>query len=374
MRILIGGSPCTAWSCAQWVDRETKAEGLGWELFKNYLIAKEKFKPDFFLYENNVSASKAIKEQISTELGVELQVINSLCFVPQSRNRFYAHNIPNVPQPDDRGVKLSDILVSGVPLRAEKTSCLDANYFKGGNLINYKRQSAERLVVAEEIVLLDTPTVLRDLSGILADKLRKRGVSLDDIYVAVGYKDKQGSTVTLGLMDYAAYTDASKRDRGHRIPIEVEKATTYGYEVVSGKIHAGDGWFKTILQTDGIYWVRWLTVTEACRLQTMPDDYVRGATKTSAYRGLGNGWTADVIIHILSHMNIPKDEPIEVLSMYDGIGTGRYCLDKLGFTNVTYYAYEIDKNAMEIALSNYPDIVQCGDAFDVRKDGWVLKK
>lgn len=29
-------------------NRETEPSGMGWELFKNYLIAKEKFKPDFF--------------------------------------------------------------------------------------------------------------------------------------------------------------------------------------------------------------------------------------------------------------------------------------------------------------------------------------
>lgn len=57
IKLLIGGSPCTFWSIAQKKNRETKAEGLGWELFKNYLIAKEKFKPDFFLYENNWSAA-----------------------------------------------------------------------------------------------------------------------------------------------------------------------------------------------------------------------------------------------------------------------------------------------------------------------------
>lgn len=44
----------------------------------------------------------------------------------------------------------------------------------------------------------------------------------------------------------------------------------------------------------------------------------------------------------------------------------QYCLDKMGFTNVKYYAYEIDPYAIKIALSNYPDIVQCGDAFQIR--------
>ena len=71
IKILIGGSPCTYWSVAQKKGREVEAEGLGWELFRNYLIAKEKFKPDFFLYENNKSAAQPIKDQISHELGVD---------------------------------------------------------------------------------------------------------------------------------------------------------------------------------------------------------------------------------------------------------------------------------------------------------------
>ena len=58
-----------------------------------------------------------------------------------------------------------------------------------------------------------------------------------------------------------------------------------------------------------------------------------------------------------------------MLSMYDGIGTGRYCLDKMGFKCIRYFAYEIDKYAIQTATSNYPDIIQCGDAFQVRNEG-----
>lgn len=47
IKLLIGGSPCTHWSIARTAGRETEPSGIGWELFKNYLIAKEKFKPDF---------------------------------------------------------------------------------------------------------------------------------------------------------------------------------------------------------------------------------------------------------------------------------------------------------------------------------------
>ena len=114
-------------------------------------------------------------------------------------------------------------------------------------------------------------------------------------------------------------------------------------------------------------------MTEAARLQTMPDDYMKSVSAQQGYKGLGNGWTAEVIIHQLKYglKDIPKDYSIEVLSMYDGIGTGRYCLEKMGFTNITYKAYEIDKYAMTVANDNYPDIIQCGDAFQVRNDDWV---
>lgn len=109
IKILIGGSPCTYRSVAQKKGREVEAEGLGWELFRNYLIAKEKFKPDFFLYENNKSAAQPIKDQISHELGVDLMHINSALVSAQNRQRFYAFNW-NVDQPADRGIMLKDIL------------------------------------------------------------------------------------------------------------------------------------------------------------------------------------------------------------------------------------------------------------------------
>lgn len=62
MKLLIGGSPCTHWSIAQTKNRETEASGIGWELFLNYRIARDKHKPNFFLYENNKSMSPAIRE------------------------------------------------------------------------------------------------------------------------------------------------------------------------------------------------------------------------------------------------------------------------------------------------------------------------
>lgn len=127
IKLLIGGSPCTKWSIAQ-KNRETEPSGIGWGLFRNYVIAKEKFKPDLFLYENNKSAAQPIKDEISKELGVDLIYINSALVSAQNRQRFYAFNW-KVEQPQDRGILLADILESGQDLCGnEKSYCLTASY------------------------------------------------------------------------------------------------------------------------------------------------------------------------------------------------------------------------------------------------------
>lgn len=129
MKLLLGGSPCTHWSIAQTKNRETLPEGLGWELFRNYLLAREKYHPDYFLYENNKSMASAIREQITAELGVEPILINSVLVSAQNRQRLYWTDIPGVEQPADRGIVLRDILDSGLPL-GEKGYALKASYAK----------------------------------------------------------------------------------------------------------------------------------------------------------------------------------------------------------------------------------------------------
>ena len=116
MRLLLGGSPCTHWSIAQTRNRETQPKGLGWELFRNYLLAREHFRPDFFLYENNTSMASAIRAQITAELGVEPILINSALVSAQSRQRLYWTNIPGIEQPEDMGILLRDILETSPPL------------------------------------------------------------------------------------------------------------------------------------------------------------------------------------------------------------------------------------------------------------------
>ena len=300
-RLLIGGSPCTFWSISQSPEkRETTCDGMGWELFKNYLIAKKKFKPDVFLYENNESISNEIQSEIEKQLGVNLLHINSALVSAQARHRIYATNLKvDTSNLSDRNIRVKDIL--------------DYNFHKENLLDEVKFNGKDDTKNNNRLVRIGT----------------------------IG-KGGQGERV-YSINGKSCTLSANGGGRGAKT----------GLYLINNE-------------------VRKLNPLEAERLQTLPDNYTlcNGVPETQRYKCIGNGWTAQVVIWILSHMNIPKDYPIEVLSMYDGIGTGRYCLDKMGYTNVTYKAYEIDKYAMTVANNNYPDIIQCGDAFQLREDDW----
>lgn len=86
------------------------------------------------------------------------------------------------------------------------------------------------------------------------------------------------------------------------------------------------------------------------------------------YKMLGNGWTVDIIAHILSFIPNIKNEEIIVLSMYDGMSCGHIALDKLGANIKQYFATEIDKYCIETTKANYPNTVQLGDAMYVRSE------
>ena len=143
------------------------------------------------------------------------------------------------------------------------------------------------------------------------------------------------------------------------------------YEVKDGQITIKDKQYPIKLP-DGYYIIRKLTVKECKRLQTIPDWYEFPVSDTQAYKMIGNGWTVEVIKHLLSHIPNIQDEEIEVLSMYDGMSCGQIALREMGCNITKYYATEIDKYAIQTTLHNFPNTIQLGDAFQVRENGWHL--
>ena len=322
VKLLIGGSPCTHWSIAQTKNRETEASGIGWELFLNYRISRDKYQPDYFLYENNKSMSPTIRAQITAELGVEPVLINSALVSAQNRQRFYwvgkrepdgTYSRVPVEQPEDRGILLRDILEIGIAWQ-EKSYCITATEYKGSNA-EQTLTKHRRTMVAEPIRIGPAPE-------------------------SVEWPD--GKTYSV-------------------------------YQVCDGLITIKSKQYPINLP-DGFYIIRKLTVTECKRLQTVPDTYAFPVSDTQAYKMLGNGWTVDVIAHIMRHFAGLTEEPVEVLSMYDGMSCGHIALDNLGVNVTAYYATEIDKYAIQTTLHNYPETVQLGDAFQVRKEDWKVEQ
>lgn len=70
------------------------------------------------------------------------------------------------------------------------------------------------------------------------------------------------------------------------------------YLVNDGQITIKGKTYPIKLQ-DGKWILRKLTVRECARLQTVPEWYEFPVAETRAYRLLGNGWTVDVIAHII---------------------------------------------------------------------------
>ena len=229
--IVIGGSPCTWWSVARSSKakhkREVVCSGLGWNLFMCFYMAVKESGAKYFLYENNFSISKDIKEKISEMLGVEFIVIDSAKFSAQHRKRCYWTNIP-VKEIVDKGIDLQDIL--------EK---------------DYEKIS--------KFKVKRTPSRIRMWND---GKGRADGAICCD---NITRKHKSG-TVT------------SKQDRNYN----------------AGLIQFED-------------FCRFLTYTEQERLQTLPDGYTdAGISGGQRSLAIGNGWTVDVIAHILS--GIPEED------------------------------------------------------------------
>ena len=348
IKILLGGSPCTHWSIAQKNDRETQPNsGLGWELFLNYKIALDKYKPDYFLYENNKSASQAIKDEICNQLGTPLQYINSALVSAQNRERFYVHNWDS-PQPQDKGILLKDILEHGI-VEKEKAYCLCSDH-TGTTRDYFKKHQSQ--VVFEPV----------RLGSIGSNSQAHRVYSCygKSITLSANGGGQGGKT---GLY-FVPLPDAL-------VGLVCDKGKIY--TVADGRIETKSGVWNVNLP-DGLYIIRKLTVNEAKRLQTVPEWFSFPVSDQQAYKMIGNGWTVDVIKHQLSYIPNIMNEEIEVLSMYDGMSCGQIALEEMGCNVVRYYATEIDPYAIKTTQHNFPNTIQLGDAFQVRDEKWCIQK
>ena len=337
---IVGGSPCTYWSIAQKNNRETEASGLGWELFSQYVRAIKEVKPKFFIYENNKSMSNAIRESITKTFGFEPICINSALVSAQNRQRLYwvgkrnadgTYSKVDVKQPEDRGILLKDVLDN--PIRfsrrdglyecKDKELAICSSDWRGINRNQMQNAIAEPVNITNEgksqtikaqyqqssIANFCKYTSTYGATGV-AEPVRVGALPRPngELSTSQGFRVYSTEGKSVGLKGNAGGTGG--KTGLYAIPVEFEndkpiKATscadgkTYTvYEVKNGLITI-KGKQYPIKLVDGYYIIRKLTVSECKRLQTVPEWYEFPVSDTQAYKMLGNGWSVDVITHLI---------------------------------------------------------------------------
>ena len=287
--LLVAGFPCQSYSVAGLQKFQDDPRDMS----KVLLDALKGLDVDKILIENVASMPKVWKDYF-TEMfqsifpDVVCHEVNSCVKSGQSRKRLYWTNIEFdvMELMFDSGIVMNDILEDGAMADRDKSHCLDANYFKGGNLRHYYEKARRQVVFDKNGNIGCKQVGEADIKGY--DIIRR-------VY------SRQGKAPSLTTMQ-----------GGHREP----------------KVEC-DNWINQITllkenaDVDELFW-RALTPLECERLQTVPDQYTQHGdfyvyeeiempyetvthkvrktkkiSKSQRYKMLGNGFTVDVISTIL---------------------------------------------------------------------------
>jgi len=284
--LLLGGSPCQSFSFAgkrkgmSTKDEqeiltlehylELKLEGFEFEgqsyLFWEYMRLLKEVKPKYFLLENVMMGDKWEKI-LSKAIGVNPIEINSSLVSAQNRRRLYWTNIGMIhgglfgdlqsiiQQPKDKGILLKDVIEEEVD---------DKYYLKDDSFVFDRIKNDHPFTPRIPKVNEKSNCLVIGGSGcndlINDKKIKKREINV------------------------ANYRHHFKGFNGY-----VDKSPTIKSSLGSG---------NQIILND----IRRLTPVECERLQTVKDNYTNHVSDTQRYKMLGNGWTVDVISHILNYI------------------------------------------------------------------------
>lgn len=357
--LLLAGSPCQGFSLAgKMLGHDDPRSKLYW-VFLDILRHVQTHNPNVKFLLENVRMRPNDERQINESLGLTPVVINSSLVSAQNRVRLYWTNIKtrqdglfgdvstDIPQPDDRGILIQDILEKSVdekyflspivwsrhqmPSDTEcddcevikldkklkpkpsqgKASCLTAGGQSGGNhsdmdILAIQRQSPAkdtigiyqkgRGYVGSSIHLLKSPTLTshswQENNMICAMRGRGEG-NEQTIEVRPDSKSNTLTSVAKDNLVIPGTWRTHKEDRGFR-----EVAESKSPCIPARARNDGSG--QPCVKIDRL--LRRLTPTECARLQTIPEWYKWGCSDTQVYKMLGNGWTVEVIKHILSFL------------------------------------------------------------------------
>lgn len=307
---LIGGSPCQSFSFAgkrkgmSTKDEqeiltlehylELKAEGYEFEgqsyLFWEFMRLLNETKPKYFLLEN-VMMSKKWELVLSKAIGVNSIMICSSLVSAQKRKRLYWTNIglesnelfkelkSIIQQPKDKGILLKDILETNV----------DQKYFLNNQKINEIKQ-----INSFKVKKVYQLSQNNKSNGGTQPYQQDRIYDINGISPALQAQLPGGST-----MVYLNENQLKKFNEN----VNADKSNTL--TLAQGRAGSSSEYMDSISKIAKLTsHIRRLTPIECERLQTVKDNYTNHVSDSQRYKMLGNGWTVDVIAHILSYANI----------------------------------------------------------------------
>ena len=311
INLLMGGSPCQGFSFA---GKQLNFDDPRSALFFEFVRLLKECKPDYFLLEN-VMMKQEYQDIISEHLGVKPIKICSSLLSAQSRKRLYWTNIPGVSQPKDKGILLKDVLEESPEDYTLMSSRFVNRNKDAGCLVDSDKPKASTLSAMEYVKNGRQGDYI--LCGrIVGRKINPETGKRDDYNpdlkaeqrLEPRFDQKSGTLTTVQKDNVLIVPEATKK--GYT---EIEDGDCFDATFINSKTRRGRNMKdkSNCLTAANFDYMRYehptyrkLTPIECERLQTLPDNYTEGVSNTQRYKGLGNGWTVDVIVHILQGIKV----------------------------------------------------------------------
>lgn len=317
--LLLAGSPCQGFSLAgKMLGHDDPRSKLYW-VFLDILRHVQTHNPNVKFMLENVRMRPHDERQINESLGLMPVVINSSLVSAQNRVRLYWTNIrtrqeglfgdthTDIPQPEDRGILIQDIL----------EDIVEEKYFIPP--IVWPRNQTSSDVECDSV---RDPWLSKNMRGVkekactlLSCSYKGARANGMTVVLAVGSLRFFGETEfrTMKTMKSPCLNAQRREDGNNQTVVELAVGTWRTHKVDGGFREMtgdkspcipararNDGSGQPCVRKDRL--LRRLTPTECARLQTIPEWYRWECSDTQAYKMLGNGWTVEVIKHILSFL------------------------------------------------------------------------
>lgn len=295
--LLLGWPPCQDLSIAK-----KNGKWLEWEkskLFYEFVRILNEVKPKYFLMENIASMKRADEAKITEILWVSPIIINSNLVSAQNRKRLYwvgklneswTYDTLDIPQPEDEWIFLRDIL-EDIPMDDERWKPIPEKYLTEEFIKKITDAREKSLTITASYAKKNIQNYMEKGDGqvVLWIAHRNRGEWKQP---ECNFTEKENSLTTVQTDSEVLWVFQIPRGKNNG-NIHAKKSPT-----VNAKEFEHNN--KIVAQNNMMYVWRKLTVRECARLQTLPESFIFPVSDSRAYKAIGNGWTVNVITHILS--------------------------------------------------------------------------